>query len=71
MGTPNCRQCKHFFITFDAKVPYGCRRFSMKTRDLPSNVVKQAGQGDCGGFEAKPDPAKQGQKDSLNDPRYW
>lgn len=71
MGNPNCRQCKHFFITFDARTPYGCRRFQMKSKDLPSVVVKMAGQGECGAFEAKADPQKQSQKDSLNDPRYW
>lgn len=71
MGQPNCRQCRHFFITFDAKAPYGCRRFQMKSMNMPSTVVKTVGLGDCGGYEAKPDPAKEKEKSSLNDPRYW
>lgn len=71
MGSPNCRQCKHYFITFEPKTPNGCRKFGMKSKELPSVVVKSAGNGDCAGFEAKPDPKTQGAKNSLNDSKYW
>jgi len=35
----NCRQCRHFFITYDPRFPYGCRVIGFKSRDLPSVVV--------------------------------
>lgn len=71
MGKPNCRQCKHFFITFDPKAPYGCRKFQFKGAQIPSQSVAQVGAGECQAYEAK--PSAQGQKASsgFNDPKYW
>jgi len=57
MERPLCRNCRHYFITFDKDLPYGCRRFGIKSRQTPSEVVKSAGQGECQGFEAKPSAA--------------
>ncbi len=53
MSKPNCSQCRHYYITWDQKTPNGCRRFGIQSKDLPSNVVRSAGLGDCQGFEAK------------------
>jgi len=53
MERPVCRNCRHYYITFDPKMPYGCRRFNIKSRETPSQVVAQAGMGECQGFEAK------------------
>ena len=65
---PNCNKCKHYFITFDPSTPRGCRAFQIKSKEMPSSVVKQAGGNECLGFspkETKPQP-----KD-LKDSRYW
>jgi hypothetical protein len=65
---PNCKTCRHYFITYDPRSPNGCRRFNLKSRELPSVIVKMAGQGECHGHEEKPNKEKK--SDSLADPRY-
>lgn len=49
----HCRNCKHFYITFDKYLPNGCRVFDIKTKQLPMRVVKKESQKDCQGFEKK------------------
>jgi hypothetical protein len=53
MSKPKCSDCKHFYITYDSRIPYGCKQFGFKCKDLPSKIVASAGQGECNGFEAK------------------
>jgi hypothetical protein len=50
---PNCAKCKHYFITWDAKCPRGCKLYQIKSKDMPSEIVRMAGSGDCQGFELK------------------
>jgi len=41
----NCFKCKHFYITWDKRFPYGCRAFGFKSKLLPSiEVFKASGQ---------------------------
>lgn len=49
----NCRTCKHFYITWDAAMPNGCRLYGMKTKQLPSQIVKESSGMSCLGHEAK------------------
>ena len=63
MNKPKCMECKHFFITWDQNLPRGCKLYNIKSRDLPSTVVKSAGLGDCQGFEAKKRPHDPNHKD--------
>lgn len=35
----NCRKCKHYFITWDYRFPYGCKLFGIKSKQTPSIVV--------------------------------
>lgn len=51
---PNCRQCHHFAISWDADRPYACRAFGFKTRILPSWEVYRADGSDCKLFSPKP-----------------
>ncbi|HXH30248.1 MAG TPA: hypothetical protein VNJ01_05495 [Bacteriovoracaceae bacterium] len=53
MSNPSCSACRHYFITWDAKTPNGCRRFGIKCKDSPSKIISSAGLGECQGFEAK------------------
>lgn len=53
MEKPLCRNCRHYFITFEAQTPYGCRKFGIKSRQVPSLAVASAGSGECQGFEPK------------------
>jgi hypothetical protein len=44
-NTVNCRKCKHFFITWDVKNPYGCRAMGFKGKKMPSlTVLKNSGK---------------------------
>ncbi len=53
MSKPSCSECRHFYITWDAKTPNGCRLFGIKCKDSPSKIIASAGQGECKGFEPK------------------
>ena len=36
---PDCFKCKHFYTTWDASFPYGCKGFGMKSKRFPSLEV--------------------------------
>lgn len=56
----DCFQCQHFFITWDANQPRGCKAFGFKTKQLPSVVVLESSGEPCLKFFPKPD--KNGEK---------
>jgi hypothetical protein len=43
---PDCRKCRHYFITHDPDLPYGCRAMQFKSRRPPGRVVFEA----CGNY---------------------
>ncbi len=49
----NCRNCKHYFITWEKNMPYGCRAFGFKSRQIPSLVVFQSSGKPCQAYEVK------------------
>ncbi len=49
----NCQKCKYYYITWDSKMPYGCKAFGFKSRQTPSVVVYQSSGKSCQGFEEK------------------
>lgn len=49
----NCRKCKYYYITWEAAMPYGCKVFGFKSRQLPSIVVHQSSGSSCKGYEEK------------------
>ena len=49
----NCRNCKHYFITWEKNMPYGCRAFGFKARQIPSLVVFQSSGKPCQAYEEK------------------
>ncbi|MHB8061991.1 MAG: uracil-DNA glycosylase [Ruminiclostridium sp.] len=49
----NCHRCKYYYITWDARMPYGCKAFGIKTRQIPSVVVYQTSGKSCQGYEEK------------------
>jgi hypothetical protein len=52
----NCIQCRFYYITWDKKLPHGCRRMNFKSREIPSQVVRKSSSGmDCLLFAPKPD----------------
>lgn len=36
---PNCRKCRHYYITYDPDKPFGCRAMKFKSRNNPAQVV--------------------------------
>jgi hypothetical protein len=64
MSKPNCAQCRHFYITWDARTPNGCRQYGIQSKEQPSRIVSAAGAGDCQGFEPK--KRQEAKKDVLD-----
>lgn len=53
MQKVNCRQCRHYYITFDASAPYGCRIYGFKSKVTPSLAVFQSSGMACTLFSQK------------------
>jgi hypothetical protein len=49
----NCRDCKFYYITFDAGAPYGCRAYGFKSKQMPSVAVRQSSGNNCQLFSSK------------------
>jgi len=49
----DCFKCRHFFITWDASNPRGCKAFGFKTTQLPSAVVLETSGEPCLKFSPK------------------
>lgn len=52
-SVPHCRACVHYYITHDARFPYGCRAMDFKSKRLPLQEVREATGHDCLTFSAK------------------
>jgi hypothetical protein len=52
----NCFSCEHFYITYEAKFPYGCRIIGFKSIRMPSVDVFANSDMECGLFKAKEKP---------------
>ena len=50
---PNCRNCRYFYITWDAKKPYGCRAMQFKSSVLPTIEVLEADGAVCISFRKR------------------
>ncbi len=55
MASPDCHRCRHFRVTWDARLPYACRAFGFRAARLPALVVRETSAQDCQLFEPKPD----------------
>ncbi|MBV8665832.1 MAG: hypothetical protein JO269_05035 [Burkholderiaceae bacterium] len=49
----NCFECKHYFITWDPKFPYGCHGMNFKSKRQPRLEVLEASGQVCLMFEKK------------------
>lgn len=68
-----CMRCKHYYSTFDPKIPRGCKLYQFQSATMPYILVKQSTGKDCPSFEemAKKDDGNEGGKKDFNDPKYW
>ena len=35
-----CRGCRHYYVTYQAATPHGCRRFGFASATLPARLVQ-------------------------------
>ncbi|MBN1381713.1 MAG: uracil-DNA glycosylase [Deltaproteobacteria bacterium] len=49
----SCYTCRHFYITYDPKFPYGCRAAGFKSRVMPSQEMINSSGLECQLFEKK------------------
>ena len=50
---PNCWECRHLAITWDTRMPYGCKLMGFRSRVIPSLEVLRTDGRFCGGFSPK------------------
>ena len=48
-----CRTCRHYFITWDARRPHGCRAMNFKSQRPPSLVVRHTSGRQCLRYAAR------------------
>jgi hypothetical protein len=51
---PNCWACRHLAITWDVRMPYGCKLMGFRSKVIPSIEVLRTDGRFCGGFSPKP-----------------
>ena len=49
----NCRRCEHYFVTWEAGKPHGCRAYGFKSPQIPSMIVFQSSGTECSLFKEK------------------
>jgi len=53
MKRVNCRRCIHYFVTWQAGKPHGCKAYGFKSEMIPSLVVFQSSSMACSLFVVK------------------
>ena len=51
---PNCWECRYMAITWDVRMPYGCKLMGFRSKVVPSLEVLRTDGRFCGGFSPKP-----------------
>lgn len=54
---PRCHLCRHYYVTWEPRHPYGCRHWGFKSVKVPSMEVFSASGKPCLFFEPKPKKA--------------
>ena len=49
-----CYGCRHYYVTWDNRRPYGCRVLGFKSKILPSIMVYRSSGTPCLYYKAKP-----------------
>jgi hypothetical protein len=50
---PNCWECRYMAVTWDVRMPYGCKLMGFRSKVVPSIEVLRTDGRFCGGFSAK------------------
>ena len=51
---PQCLRCRHYYITYDVRFPYGCRAMGFKSRRAPQEEILTLTGVPCQTFELRP-----------------
>jgi hypothetical protein len=49
----NCYKCRHYYVTWERRLPHGCRAMSFKSSIFPALTVRRNSGMNCLFFEAK------------------
>ncbi|MDD4884702.1 MAG: uracil-DNA glycosylase [Sulfuricurvum sp.] len=49
----NCHRCLHYFVTWEAHQPHGCKVYGFKSKFIPSQVVLSSSGKPCTFFTPK------------------
>lgn len=49
----DCRKCKYYYVTWNVQFPYGCKLFSVKSKQMPSVIVYKSLGKQCDKYESK------------------
>ena len=49
----SCRECRHYYVSWDKEFPHGCKAMRFKSKTSPSVSVRQASGMDCQLFALK------------------
>ncbi len=56
----DCHRCRHYYVTWDKRLPHGCRAMGFKSAQLPAVAVRVNSRRDCLMYQPKnrvePDP---------------
>ena len=52
-GVVNCRNCRHYYITWDKKFPHGCKAAGFKSGRVPAAEVLAVSGKACLSFQEK------------------
>jgi hypothetical protein len=55
-----CTSCKHFYITWDAALPYGCKAMGFKSKAMPYLVTRHVSNEECMSYLPKIENNQQG-----------
>ncbi|PHM16899.1 MAG: uracil-DNA glycosylase [Sulfuricurvum sp. PD_MW2] len=48
-----CQKCIHYFVTWEAHQPHGCKAYGFKSKMIPSMVVQSSSGKPCTLFQLK------------------
>mgnify|MGYP000095973673 CR=1 FL=1 len=70
---PNCWDCRYLAITWDLRLPYGCKFMGFRSKVIPSLEVLRTDGRFCSAFSPKPakpqaDKAQTSPKPAVNQP---
>lgn len=48
-----CQKCSYYFVTWEPSRPHGCKAYGFKSKNIPSQVVKNSSGNECSFYNQK------------------